>query len=374
MPSVPDGVRLNPRRVEPTIKSIMPHLLEVDNVALSHGRQTVVRDLSFSVTEGHIACLLGPSGCGKTTVLRAIAGFHPVDSGEVRINGETVSAAGYGLAPERRQVGMVFQDHALFPHLTVGENVAFGLRRVSRAPEIASRMLERVGLNGMAGRYPHELSGGQQQRVALARALAPAPELLLMDEPFSGLDLDTREKLGYEVRDLLKDCGTTAILVTHDQHDAFALCDRVGVMTEGSLVQWDTPYNLYHEPANRFVADFIGDGVFLPGALVKPDSVETSLGTVRGNRAYGWPVGSRIELLLRPDDVIPGEEGDLEARVTRKAFKGAEILYTLDLDDGTRVLSLFPSHADHAIGERVNIRLKADHLVAFERREPIQHA
>lgn len=347
----------------------MNHLLEVENISCSYGRQRVVQDLSFAVTEGFVACLLGPSGCGKTTVLRAIAGFHPVDAGEIRIDGQPVSFPGYELAPERRQVGMVFQDHALFPHLTVGDNVRFGLRGAAHAGEIAEQMLDRVGLGGMGRRYPHELSGGQQQRVALARALAPTPRLLLMDEPFSNLDLDTREKLSYEVRDILKDYGTTGILVTHDQHDAFALCDRVGVMTAGSLVQWDTPYNLYHEPASRFVADFIGDGVFLPGTLVTPDSVETTLGVVRGNRAYAWPVGTSIEVLLRPDDVVPGEDGDLEAVVERKAFKGAEILYTLDLDDGTRVLSLFPSHADHAVGERVNICLKADHLVAFQRRE-----
>lgn len=347
----------------------MNHLLEVENVVCSYGRQRVVQDLTFAVTEGFIACLLGPSGCGKTTILRAIAGFHPVDNGEIRIDGRTVSSTGHQVAPERRQVGMVFQDHALFPHLTVGENVRFGLRGVAHAGEIAEQMLDRVGLGGMGRRYPHELSGGQQQRVALARALAPTPRLLLMDEPFSNLDLDTREKLSYEVRDILKDYGTTGILVTHDQHDAFALCDRVGVVTAGSLVQWDTPYNLYHEPASRFVADFIGDGVFLPGTLVTPDSVETSLGVVRGNRAYTWPVGSAIEVLLRPDDVIPGDDGDLQAVVERKAFKGAEILYTLDLEDGTRVLSLFPSHADHEVGERVNIRLKADHLVAFERGE-----
>ncbi len=347
----------------------MNHLLEVEHISCSYGRQRVVQDLSFAVTEGHVACLLGPSGCGKTTVLRAIAGFHPVDAGEIRMDGKRVSSVGYQLAPERRQVGMVFQDHALFPHLTVGENVRFGLRGAARAGEIAEQMLDRVGLGGMGRRYPHELSGGQQQRVALARALAPTPRLLLMDEPFSNLDLDTREKLSYEVRDILKDYGTTGILVTHDQHDAFALCDRVGVMTAGTLVQWDTPYNLYHEPASRFVADFIGDGVFLPGTLATPDSVETSLGVVRGNRAYAWPVGTPIEVLLRPDDVVPGEDGDLQAVVERKAFKGAEILYTLDLEDGTRVLSLFPSHADHAVGERVNIRLKADHLVAFEGRE-----
>lgn len=351
----------------------MTHLLEVENICCSYGRQRVVENLSFAVTEGFIACLLGPSGCGKTTVLQAVAGFHPIDAGAIRIDGKSVSRVGYELAPERRQVGMVFQDHTLFPHLTVGENVRFGLRGIPRAAEIGEQMLERVGLSDTGKRYPHELSGGQQQRVALARALAPTPKLLLMDEPFSSLDRDTREKLSQEVRDILKDYGTTGILVTHDQHDAFALCDRVGVMTDGALVQWDTPYNLYHEPATRFVADFIGDGVFLPGSLVTPDSVETNLGTVRGNRAYSWSLGSPIEVLLRPDDVVPGGEGDLEAIVARKAFKGAEILYTLDLYDGTRVLSLFPSHVDHAVGDRVNIRLKADHLVAFQRNEPNQH-
>lgn len=345
----------------------MTHLLEVDNISCSYGRQRVVGNLTFAVTEGFIACLLGPSGCGKTTVLRAIAGFHPLDAGEVRIDGQCVSSTSRQLPPERRQVGMVFQDHALFPHLTVGQNVRFGLRGRAQAGDIARRMLERVGLGGMERRYPHELSGGQQQRVALARALAPMPRLLLMDEPFSNLDLDTREKLSDEVRDLLKDYGTTGILVTHDQNDAFALSDRVGVMTGGELVQWDTPYNLYHEPQTRFVADFIGDGVFLPGTLVAPDAVDTSLGTVRGNRAYTWPAGSAIEVLLRPDDVIPGAPGDLEAQVARKAFKGAEILYTLELGDGTRVLSLFPSHTDHALGDPVHIRLKADHLVAFRK-------
>jgi len=350
----------------------MAHLLEVENITCGYGRQRVIEGLTFAVTEGFIACLLGPSGCGKTTVLRAIAGFHPLYGGTVKIDGKTVSSAGYQKAPEKRQVGMVFQDHALFPHMTVHDNIRFGLRGVSQADTIAGQMLERVGLVGTGKRYPHELSGGQQQRVALARALAPAPRLLLMDEPFSNLDLDTREKLGYEVRDILKDSGTTGILVTHDQHDAFALCDRVGVMTDGTIVQWDTPYNLYHEPATRFVADFIGDGVFLPGTLIAPDSVRTSLGMVRGNRAYRWPVGSRVEVLVRPDDVVPGEEGDLTALVTRKAFKGAEFLYTLDLEDGTRVLSLFPSHADHAVGEYVNIGLKADHLVAFQLNEPGQ--
>jgi iron(III) transport system ATP-binding protein len=252
--------------------------------------------------------------------------------------------------------------------MTVGQNVSFGIRRES--PESKKRkvasLLERIGLDSMQARYPHELSGGQQQRVALARALAPNPDLILMDEPFSNLDVDLRERLSIEVRDILKAQGTTCVLVTHDQHDAFALGDQVGVMSEGSLVQWDTPYNLYHEPNSRFVADFIGQGIFMKGTLLAPDKVETEVGIVSGNRAFGWERGTPIDILLRPDDVVPDPESELKGEVTHKAFKGAEILYTLHLPTGGKVLSLFPSHCDHALGEKVGIRVEPTHLVAFK--------
>jgi iron(III) transport system ATP-binding protein len=312
-------------------------------------------------------CLLGPSGCGKTTVLRAIAGFHPLSGGEILINGTTVSDPHFTLPPEQRRLGMVFQDHALFPHLSVGNNVGFGLRGMSRGQKqtIIDEMLELTGLTGMGDRYPHELSGGQQQRVALARALAPEPDLILLDEPFSNLDIELRERLSGEVREILKRRGTTAVLVTHDQHEAFALGDAIGVVHEGKLLQWDTPYNLYHEPGNRFVADFIGQGVFLRGTLLTPYTMETEIGMLKGNRAYPWARGTRVEVLLRPDDIVPDPSSPLQAQVVQKAFRGAEILYSLRLRSGGRVMSLFPSHADHAIGERVGIRVQADHLVAF---------
>ena len=202
---------------------------------------------------------------------------------------------------------MVFQDYALFPHLDVAGNVGFGLRDASAAGKqrIIEETLDLVGLSGLAHRYPHELSGGQQQRVALARALAPNPDLILLDEPFSNLDVELRERLSGEVRAILKRRGTTAVLVTHDQHEAFALGDMVGVMRDGRLLQWDTPYNLYHEPNCRFVADFIGHGVFLPGTLLAPDTVETEIGVHQGNRAYDWGKGAPIEVLLRPDDIVP---------------------------------------------------------------------
>ncbi len=344
-------------------------LLELQDIECHYDDRPTVRGLSLRVRAGTLACLLGPSGCGKTTVLRAIAGFHPLAGGEIRIKGRSVSRPGHTLAPEHRRLGMVFQDYALFPHMTVAENVGFGLRGLDRGARRAAveEMLERVGLEGMGGRYPHELSGGQQQRVALARALAPKPDLILMDEPFSNLDIDLRERLGDEVRQILKSAGMTCVLVTHDQHDAFALADEVGVMYEGRILQWDSPYRLYHEPESRFVADFIGQGVFLKGTLLAPDRVETEIGTVHGSRAYPWPAGTPVDVLVRPDDVLPDPDSPLRGEVVQKAFKGAEILYTLRLPSGSRLLSLFPSHADHGVGEQVGIRLEADHLVAFRR-------
>lgn len=271
------------------------------------------------------------------------------------------------MAPEKRRLGMVFQDYALFPHLNVAENVGFGLRALPNAKKhaVANELLETLGLRGMNERYPHELSGGQQQRVALARALAPKPDLILMDEPFSNLDIELRERLSGEVRDILKQQGTTAVLVTHDQNDAFALGDKVGVMHEGCLLQWDTPYNLYHEPACRFVADFIGQGVFLRGTLIEPNIVETEIGVCQGNRAYPWGKNAPIEVLFRPDDIVPDPDSPLRGKVTQKAFKGAEILYTLRLPTGGHILSLFPSHADHPVGATVGVRVEADHLVVF---------
>lgn len=345
----------------------MSSLLELKNIECRYGKHVAVHELSMHVNQGSLVCLLGPSGCGKTTALRAIAGFEPVISGEIILNDRVISRPGLTLAPEQRHLGMVFQDYALFPHLDVSANIAFGLRGLPSASrqEIIGRMLEVVGLEGLGKRYPHELSGGQQQRVALARALAPRPALILMDEPFSNLDVDMRERLSLEVRTILKNQGTTGILVTHDQHEAFALGDQIGVMHEGRLLQWDTPYNLYHEPASRFVADFIGQGIFLRGTLLTPDSVQTEIGVIKGNRAYDWPSGAQVDLLVRPDDIVHDDNAPMRAEVIQKAFKGAEIMYTLRLPTGSKVLSMFPSHHNHAIGEQVGIKIEVDHMVAF---------
>ena len=353
--------------------------LELNGVIQRYGKHTVVNGVSFRLEAGRIACLLGPSGCGKTTLLRCIAGFEEIAGGEIRLRGETVSEPGRRLAPEKRRIGMVFQDYALFPHLTVDENVAFGLgRNPGEGGTLRVRqLLATVGLHGQGNKYPHELSGGQQQRVALARALAPRPELILLDEPFSNLDVGLRERLSLEVRDILKREGSTAILVTHDQHEAFAMADEIGVMHEGRIQQWDTPYNLYHRPCNRFVADFIGQGVLLPGTVIDQTDVEMELGRL----VTDMPVecsetcedchdGCAVDILLRPDDIVHDDRSDLQAEVLHKAFRGADILYTLRLGSGSEVLSLVPSHHNHAIGEKIGIRLDADHVIAFKK----QHA
>ncbi len=350
-------------------------MLRLEAVRHAWAGESVLADISFELTAGQIGCLLGPSGCGKTTILRLIAGFLPLQGGEIRLAGDPVSGAGVHLAAERRQIGIVFQDYALFTHLDVARNVAFGLRHLAAAARRArvAEMLELVGLAAQAGAYPHELSGGQQQRVALARALAPRPRLLMLDEPFSSLDVELREKLSLEVRDILRHEQITTLIVTHDQYEAFALADRVGVLNDGRILQWDAPYALYHQPRDRFVADFIGQGVFMPGEVDAHGNVVTELGVLSGieenecdgERCDRLPPGARVQVLIRPDDIQHDDASPMKARVVRKAFRGAEFLYTLQFRTGQHLLALVPSHHNHAIGEEIGIVLAIDHVVAF---------
>lgn len=340
-------------------------ILELNQLSCGYGHHKVVSDLTIHLKAGDIGCLLGPSGCGKTTTLRAVAGFEPITGGEIRLAGEVLTTPARRTPPEQRRIGMVFQDYALFPHLTVHDNVGFGIAKHPERKRIVDELLELVKLAPLGKRYPHELSGGQQQRVALARALAPDPKLLLLDEPFSNLDGELRRRLSGEVREILKMRGISAMLVTHDQSEAFAVCDHVGVLKEGRLQQWDTPYNLYHEPITPFVASFIGQGYFIRGQLLTPDTVQTELGVIRGNRAYQLPAGSAVDVLLRPDDIVGQENSSLYGTIVGKTFLGATTLYRLQLPTGSVLESIFPSHDDHAIGEKLGIRIAADHLVIF---------
>ncbi|KEF31101.1 Ferric iron ABC transporter, ATP-binding protein [Marinobacter nitratireducens] len=344
-------------------------LLEVNNLSCGYGGESVVQDINFALSQGDIGCLLGPSGCGKSTILRALAGFLPINSGEIRLQAQAISLPGRTLAPEKRKIGMVFQDYALFPHLTIADNVGFGLHKMEKADkrQKVMELLKVVHLQDLADSYPHELSGGQQQRVALARALAPEPTLILLDEPFSNLDADLRRRLSLDVREILKNRGISAILVTHDQQEAFAMCDQVAVLRDGSIQQWDVPYNLYHEPANRFVASFVGQGGFVPGIALGPDTIESELGIIHGNRAYKWEKGTLVDVLIRPDDIVYDPESELRPKVVEKTFAGTSTLYRFHCSNDTEFEALFRSHLDFHMGENVPVRVEADHLIAFER-------
>lgn len=346
----------------------MHHIqLRVDNISIGYNNKPVVENVSFQLNSGEIACLLGPSGCGKTTILRAIAGFEPLMHGQIVLNGNPVSSAALLLPPEQRHIGMVFQDFALFPHLTVAKNIRFGLQNQPKAQQQqrVNELLELIDLSHAKDKYPHQLSGGQQQRVALARAMAPRPNILLLDEPFSSMDLEMRMQLAHEVRDLLRNDNMTAIMVTHDQHEAFAIADHIGVIGSGKLHQWGSAYDLYHRPTDRFVADFVGEGVFIPGTLLQTNEIETELGIIKGSVVSSSQPVKQLSLLIRPDDVVHDDNSPLKAEIIAKDFRGPVYLYTVKLQSGQPLMCLVQSHHDHAVGEHLGIRLEADHLAVF---------
>ena len=351
--------------------------LEVSQLEVHYAgrQQAAVHGVTLGLRAGDIGVLIGPSGCGKTTLLRAVAGLETVTGGEIRLTKSVVSSPTLSVPPELRRIGMVFQDYALFPHLSVGRNVAFGIHQLPRAEQAArvAEVLHLVGLEGNEHRFPHELSGGQQQRVALARALAPRPQLMLLDEPFSNLDVDLRERLAHEVRGILKAAGATALFVTHDQLEAFAIGDVIGVMHQGHLHQWDDAYTLYHRPETRFVANFIGHGMFAPATLEQlPDGVvvHTPLGDLANMTECPLPSsypGGACDILLRADDIVHDDTSAVQAQIVRKAFRGSEFLYTLRLSSGQTLLAHVPSHHNHAVGEWIGIRAELDHVVTFAR-------
>lgn len=343
-------------------------MLNVESIQCGYDDQIVLRQLSFQLNESDIGCLLGPSGCGKTTALRTIAGFQPLSAGRIILNDQLLSTPQWSVTPEQRRIGMVFQDYALFPHLTVYDNISFGIRKQSAKKQqcTVNQLLELTRLQVVHKRYPHELSGGQQQRVALARALAPNPRLLLLDEPFSHLDSDLRRRLNLEVRDILKQYGISAILVTHDQEDAFAFADYIGLLHNGSIEQWDTPFNVYHQPKTRFVAHFVGKGTLLPGLAGPHNTIKTELGILKGcgHSCCQWQTNTPLEILLRPDDIVLDDHG-LPVTVINKVFTGSTTLYTLQLPTGSLIDALFPSHRDYPLGGSLHIKTDLEHLVTF---------
>jgi iron(III) transport system ATP-binding protein len=328
----------------------MPQGIRIESVVKRFGDVVAVDRASLSVEEGEVVALLGPSGCGKTTLLRLLAGFERPDDGVVEIDGSAVAGAGTWVPPERRRVGMVFQDYALFPHLTVEENIGFGLPRRERARRVAM-LLALVDLCGLGGRYPHELSGGQQQRVALARALAPAPSCVLLDEPWSNVDPQLRGPLRDEVVVLLRRVGVTVVLVTHDREEAFSVADRIALMRDGAIVQTGRPEDLYYAPSCRWSAEFVGAGNVVRGPVVD-GVVQTPLGAF----AAGDVGRDAAEVLVRPEllELRPDPSG--AAEVVGREFRGHDVFYRVRLD-GLELVSQRPSNEIVPLGARVSIHV-----------------
>ncbi len=346
-------------------------MLDIKDLSLSLDGQPTLDKVSMTLEKNKIGVLLGPSGGGKTTLLQCIAGFRRPDAGRITIAGRTVNDPAIRIPTAARKLGMMFQDYALFPHLNAQENIGFGIRRIPDAQRksIVSHLLALTSMTAYATHYPHELSGGQQQRVALARALAPDPELLLLDEPFSGLDADLKPRLISDMKDILTHKEITTLMVTHDQTEALGISDMLGVMQNGGILQWDSSYDVYHRPASVDIATFVGMGKMIRGHIDADNMVHTALGHFPADGNSAIPDLTDVAVLVRPDDIIHDDDSAMRAVIEKKQFRGADFLYHLRLANGEKIYCFAPSHHVHHIGEAIGIKTDIEHVIIFPPQE-----
>ena len=342
--------------------------LKINNISYSIKDNKILENLSLDILSGDIVSIIGPSAAGKTTLLRIIAGFDRVNSGCVMLNDNLVNDDRIFIEPHDRKIGIIFQDIALFPHLSCKDNILFGIsnQNLDTQAQRLTYLLNLLGIDEVANKFPDEVSGGQQQRVAIARALAPKPEILLLDEPFSALDEELKDQLIKDLKKLLKNEKITSIIITHNIKESFQISDRVAYLSSKKVLQYDTPYDIYHRPKSREIAKFCGIGSFLEGTVIDANHIKTSLGTLFGDTSP-FHKNDVVDVMVRPDDVIHDDHSTQSAKVIEKFFHGSDFLYKLELRDGQNILCFTPSHHNHSINEMIGIKAELDHLILFNK-------
>ena len=340
--------------------------LNLQSVGIVLDSKVILDDVNLKIDTGEIVSLMGSSASGKTSLIRSIAGFHNITSGMIQIDGQIVDDSISRSDVAMRNVGVIFQDLALFPHLTVRENICFGLNNIDSAQQQnrAKKLEDLLSIENITDRYPNQISGGQQQRVAIARAIAPKPNLLLLDEPFSALDYELKDNLMNDIMKLIKSENITAILITHSAEEAFKMSDKIAFISNNTITQFANPYDIYHRPASKEIANFFGISSYIKAKITDSSHIKCILGDFVG-MVDQYNKDAKVDLLIRPDDIIHDDDSLFSAKVTEKTFRGSDFLYELELKDGQKIFCYAPSHHNHQVNEVIGIKLDLDHLVIF---------
>jgi iron(III) transport system ATP-binding protein len=340
--------------------------LNLQSVKIVLDSKVILDDVNLKIDTGEIVSLMGSSASGKTSLIRSIAGFHNISSGTIQIDGQVVDDSIRRSDVAMRNVGVIFQDLALFPHLTVRENICFGLNNIdsTQQQKRAKKLEDLLSIENITNRYPNQISGGQQQRVAIARAIAPKPNLLLLDEPFSALDYELKDNLMSDIMKLIKSENITAILITHSAEEAFKMSDKIAFISNNTITQFANPYDIYHRPASKEIANFFGISSYIKAKITDSSHIKCILGDFVG-MVDQYNKDAKVDLLIRPDDIIHDDDSLFSAKVTEKTFRGSDFLYELELKDGQKIFCFAPSHHNHQVNEVIGIKLDLDHLVIF---------